>query len=159
MRCENIRRILTDGPDSGDGLGAPQAEVRRHLADCPDCAAFAADLAELGRRARGLPCPALPDALDIRTHGAIRAALAAESLRRPLPRGMVAVLAILTALTVVVVFPTIWGGEIAEPLTFRSAAAIALLLQNGVMLLIAPILFRRFGARALPRRIDTLGGL
>lgn len=158
MRCKNIRRILTDELDAGTG-GGPDAEARRHISTCPECAAAAADLAGIRDRVRALPRPDLPAALDARTRRAIEAALSPAARPQPLPKGMGVVLAALTALTVLVVFPLVWGGEIAEPLTFRSAAAIALLLQNGVMLLIAPILFRRFGARTAPRRIDSPGGL
>jgi anti-sigma factor RsiW len=144
MRCEDIQRILTNGL----GDGAVGAEARRHLASCPECAAFAADLAGIRDHIRAFPRPALPAALDARTRRAIGAALSSAARVAPLPKGMGAVLAALTALTVLAVFPLMWGGEIAEPLSFRTAAAIALLLQNGVMLLIAPILFRKFGTRA-----------
>lgn len=158
MRCEDYRRLLTNGPGPGTGVG-PAAEARRHAAACPGCAAFAADLAELERRAGALPRPALPAALDARTRRTIRAAFDAEARRAPLPRGMALALAVLTAMTVVIVFPVIWSGEIADPLTFRSATAIALLLQNGVMLFVAPILFRRFGTRPDPSPERTLGEL
>jgi anti-sigma factor RsiW len=154
MRCKDIQRILTAGLDDGTG-GVPGAEARRHLAACPECVAFAADLARIRDRVRTLPKPDLPAALDARTRRTIEAALSPAARPQPLPKGIGAVLAALTALTVLVVFPLVWTGEIAEPLTFRTAAAIALLLQNGVMLLVAPILFRKFGARAGAPRIES----
>ena len=152
MRCEDRQRLLTEDSEAG-------AAAREHAAACPACASHAAEMAALETRARALPRPAVPAALDARTRRAIREALDAEARRVRLPRLMVLVLAVLTALTVVVVFPVIWNGEISDPLTFRSAAAIALLLQNGVMLFLAPILFRRFGSRPDPSPERTLGDL
>jgi hypothetical protein len=158
MRCEDHQRILMNGGGSEPG-GGPAAAAREHARTCPTCAAYAVDLATLEKRARALRRPAVPPTLDARTRRAIRKAFDAEARRTPLPRGMAIALAVLTAMTVVVVFPVIWSGEIADPLTFRSATAIALLLQNGVMLFVAPILFRRFGTRPDPSPERTLGEL
>ena len=66
-----------------------------------------------------------------------------------------AALAVLTALTVVVVYPIFSEPEIVEPLSFRTAAIIALLLQNGMMLFFAPVLFRKFKRLPGASRIES----
>jgi hypothetical protein len=66
-----------------------------------------------------------------------------------------AALAILTALTAVVVYPIFAAPEIVEPLSFRTAAMIALLLQNGMMLFFAPILLRKFKKLPGASRIES----
>lgn len=165
MRCQDIERILTEGADTRTGGGAA-GDLERHLAACPDCAAFQADLARIRGHFRGGMPPVLPPALDIRTRAAWRAKLASHVAATrtdedvaprpvPLPRWLWAALAVLTALTAVIVYPIFAEPEIVEPLSFRTAAIAALLLQNGMMLLFAPILLRKFNRLPGGSRIES----
>ncbi len=154
MRCQDVERILAEGADTRAGGGAA-ADLDRHLAACPACAAFQADLAKVRSHFQSGTQPVLPAALDARTRAAWRAELAGPPRPTPLPRWLGAALGVLTAMTVVVVYPIFAGPEIVEPLSFRTAASIALLLQNGVMLFFAPILFRKFKTRPGYGRIES----
>ena len=151
MRCQDIERILTEGADTRSGAAG---DLERHLAACPDCAAFQADLARIRGHFGSEASPVLPPALDARTRAAWRAELLSPR-SAPLPRGLRAALAILTALTAVVVYPIFAAPEIVEPLSFRTAAMIALLLQNGMMLFFAPILLRKFKKLPGASRIES----
>lgn len=142
MRCQDIERILTDGAETRNLSGAAD-DLERHLAACPGCAAFQADLARIRGHFRTERPPVLPPALDAGTRAAWREELASPR-PAPLPRWLGAALGVLTALTAIVVYPIFASPEIVEPLSFRTAATIALLLQNGMMLLFAPILLRKF---------------
>jgi hypothetical protein len=148
MRCQDIERILIEGV--GDAAG----DLERHLASCPACAAFQADLARIRGHFRvGMP-PVLPPALDARTKAAWRSDLMAPR-PAPLPRWLWAALAVLTALTAVIVYPIFADPEIFELLSFRTAAGIALLMQNGLMLFFAPILLRTLKRLPGASRFET----
>lgn len=153
MRCQDIERILIEG--TSPPIGGPNVgDLEGHLAACPSCAAFQADLGKIRNHHRGPIPPVLPPALDARTKAAWRAELLAPR-PAPLPGWLIAALSVLTALTAIIVYPIFAAPEIVEPLSFPTAARIALLLQNGMMLFVAPILFRKFKRQPGPSWIES----
>jgi predicted anti-sigma-YlaC factor YlaD len=60
MQCARFREAISARLD-GESLGMPARELDGHLDGCPDCAAWADDVAQVTRRARLAPSPAVPD--------------------------------------------------------------------------------------------------
>lgn len=78
---ENIRELLAF---SAAGLLEPAEErqVREHLRDCPECAAYAEEFASLSAGLSALPAPLPRSGLAARTQARLVAELAAEADRR-----------------------------------------------------------------------------
>lgn len=58
--CRTVREAVSAGLDGEDAV-LPAAEVRRHLAGCPACETFAAQLPEVNRRVTVAGAEAVPD--------------------------------------------------------------------------------------------------
>jgi predicted anti-sigma-YlaC factor YlaD len=69
MQCPSFRTAASARLD-GEPLGMAAADLDRHLAACPGCAAWAEAAAAVTRRARLAPAPAVPD-LTARVLGAL----------------------------------------------------------------------------------------
>jgi predicted anti-sigma-YlaC factor YlaD len=60
MQCSSFREAASARLD-GEPLGAAAADLDRHLAGCPSCAAWAGAAADVTRRARLAAAPPVPD--------------------------------------------------------------------------------------------------
>ena len=152
MRCKDIERLIIDSSDK-DLSQEELSAIEKHVARCALCARFQDDLEKIRMGVKTMPQPVLPPDLAQKT----RLRCQAEISRRPaaatktaklipfdpIPKYVWAVLLPLILLTVFVLAPTLKEIRLDQTLTFASAAALTIIIQNAVMLLFAPILIRR----------------
>ncbi|MQY60434.1 hypothetical protein GH153_01150 [bacterium] len=152
MRCKDIERLIIDSSDkdlSQEELGA----IEKHVARCALCARFRDDLEKIRMGVKTIPQPVLPPDLAQKTRLRCQAEIGrrpapATKIARlipsdPIPKYVWAALLPLILLTVFVLAPTLKEIRLDQTLTFASAAALTIIIQNAVMLLFAPILIRR----------------
>ncbi len=152
MRCKDIERLIIDSSDkdlSQEELGA----IEKHVAHCALCARFQDDLEKIRMGVKTMPQPVLPPGLAQKTRLRCQAEIsqqpaAASKIAKlipsdPVPKYVWAALLPLILLTVFVLAPTLKEIRLDQTLTFTSAAALTIIIQNAVMLLFAPILIRR----------------
>ncbi len=152
MRCKDIERLIIDSSDE-DLSSEELSAIEKHIVHCALCARFRDDLEKIRMGVKTMPQPALPPDLAQKT----RLRCQAEISRRPaavkktaklipsdaIPKYVWAALLPLILLTVFALAPTLKGIRLDQTLTFTSAAALTIIIQNAVMLLFAPILIRR----------------
>jgi len=148
MRCNHIQRLIIS---EGEGRlsATDRTRVEEHTAQCGECARFRRDLETIRRGVAEMPQPQLSRLLAEETERCCREAarsgsagtipLPARWRRFPIPRLIWAAIPVLLILTVS--FMAFGLNDLLNQSVSLSAAAfIALLLQNGVMLVLAPIL-------------------
>lgn len=155
MRCKNIERLIMASSD--EELSPEEIKaVEEHLAGCTHCAQLRDDLKKIWMGVKSMPKPVLPPDLVEKTRQVCysewkKQSEAAKSALRvspsPIPIYVWAVLIVLTVLTMFITIPVISEIKLDEPLTFKSAAVLALIIQNAVMLFFAPILIRKYRSK------------
>jgi len=152
MRCKDIERLIIDSSDEDLSLEELSA-IEEHVGHCALCARFQDDLEKIRIGVKTMPQPVLPPYLAQKTRRRCQAEIsqqpaAATKIAKlipsdPIPKYVWAVLLPLILLTVFVLAPTLKEIRLDQTLTFASAAALTIIIQNAVMLLFAPILIRR----------------
>ncbi len=152
MRCKDIERLIIDSSDKDLSL-EELSTIEKHIARCALCAHFQDDLEKIRIGVKTMPQPVLPPDLAQKTRLRCQAEIsrrpaAAKKIARLIPSDSVpkyvwATLLPLILLTVFVIAPTLKEIRLDQTLTFASAAALTIIIQNAVMLLFAPILIRR----------------
>jgi anti-sigma factor RsiW len=156
MQCKNIERLII--VSSEEELSPEESKaVEQHLEDCAHCARLRDDLEKIRLGITTMPKPLLPPDLAQKT----RQRCLDEIKLQPAPSKRVfsrirsyavpiyvwAAFIPLVILTVLLIAPIIKEIRLEEPLTFESAAALTLLVQNAAMLFFAPILIRRYRSK------------
>jgi len=152
MRCKDIERLIIESPDedlSQEELGA----IEKHVARCAFCARFQDEFEKIRTGVKTIPQPILPPDLAQKTRLRCQAEISRQSAAAtkiaklipsdPVPKYVWAALFPLILLTVFVLAPTLKEIRLDQTLTFTSAAALTIIIQNAAMLLFAPILIRR----------------
>ncbi len=152
MRCKDIERLIIDSSDKDLSL-EELSTIEKHIAHCALCACFRDDLEKIRMGVKTIPQPVLPPGLAQKTRLRCQAEMnrgpaAASKIAKlipsdPIPKYVWAALLPLILLTVFVLAPTLKEIRLDQTLTFTSAAALTIIIQNAVMLLFAPILIRR----------------
>lgn len=150
MRCKDFKRLMIEcSPEqySRDKLRM----IEQHSNSCIECARFQEDLGMLRRYLSTKTAPAPPDQLNHQTRSLCFTALqeptkeqvlpaASPSVR--IPRYVWAALSLLIVLTGIFIFP--FFKELTLSPSFHSLMTLTLMIQNGVMLCLAPILLRKY---------------
>ncbi len=152
MRCKDIEHLIIESSDEDLSL-EELSTIEKHIARCALCARFQDDLEKIRMGVKTIPQPILPPDLAQNTRRRCQAEIsrrpaAAKKIARLIPSDSVpkyvwAALLPLILLTVLVIAPTLKEIRLDQTLTFASAAALTIIIQNAVMLLFAPILIRR----------------
>jgi anti-sigma factor RsiW len=152
MRCKDIERLIIESSDEDLSLEELSA-IEKHIARCALCAHFQDDLEKIRMGVKTMPQPILPPDLAQKTRLRCQAEIsrqpaAASKIAKlipsdPIPKYVWAALLPLILLTVLVLAPTLKEIRLDQTLTFASAAALTIIIQNAVTLLFAPILIRR----------------
>ncbi|MGD2245827.1 MAG: zf-HC2 domain-containing protein [Candidatus Aminicenantes bacterium] len=153
MQCKDIERLII--VSSEEELSPEESRaVEQHLEHCVHCARLRDDLEKIRLGITTMPKPVLPPDLAQKT----RQRCLDEMRLQPAPEKRVfsrirsysvpicvwAALIPLVILTVLLIAPVIKEIRLGESLTFESAAALTLLIQNAAMLFFAPILIRKY---------------
>ncbi len=152
MRCKDIERLIIDSSDKDLSL-EELSTIEKHIAHCALCTRFQDELEKIRMGVKKIPQPILPPGLAQKTRLRCQAEIsqlpaAATKIAKlipsdPIPKYVWAVLLPLILLTVFVLASALKEIRLDQTLTFASAAALTIIIQNAVMLLFAPILIRR----------------
>ncbi len=152
MRCKDIEHLIIESSDEDLSL-EELSTIEKHIAYCALCARFQDELEKIRIGVKTIPQPILPPDLAQKTRLRCQAEMnqrpaAASKIARlipsdPIPKYVWAALLPLILLTVFVLAPTLKEIRLDQTLTFTSATALTIIIQNAVMLLFAPILIRR----------------
>jgi len=148
MRCRAIEKLIVD---AHEGALEPEDEMRLtdHLRVCAACARFRDDIARVLESPESAELPA---DLDRRTKERCLALLAGPAGEaggiqkvpgRAVPVWLKAVLALLVVLTTAWVVPLFDLPEFGEKVPWEAGVAILILVQNGLVLVLSPVLLRR----------------
>ncbi len=142
MKCKGYRALMID--QRPELLSKPQSRLLAdHIKNCRDCREFQQELKQLQWGLKAIPEPVLPDDCE----RVSREVCHREIQKAPgrIPRSVYLALMALMAITLVLIFPVV--GELSFETSFSSQETLAfiLVLQNAVMLLLSPLLIRRYG--------------
>ena len=152
MRCKGYEHKLIKASDrelSPEEL----LQMEKHTDHCFACMRFQDDLNKIRLSIKQILSPSLSMELDERTKDLCleesknRDRSNRHSLHKnwiPIPGFIWAALLILTALTVIILFPVIKDFKMELPLSRKTVAVLILLMQNAVMLFFAPIILRKY---------------
>jgi predicted anti-sigma-YlaC factor YlaD len=167
MKCKGYRALMID--QRPEMLSKPQSRLLAdHIENCRDCREFQQELKQLQWGLKEIPEPVLPDDCERLSrevcHREIQKVLARKRLKRQardpgrIPRLVYLALMALMVITLVLIFPGV--GELSFEASFSSQEILAfiLVLQNAVMLLLSPLLIRRYGRYAGLSRQEARNG-
>ena len=155
MKCKSYRALMIE--QRPELLSKPQSRLLAdHIENCRDCREFQQELKQLQWGVKAIPEPVLPDDCERLS----REACHREIRKAPgrVPRSVYLALLALMAITLVLIFPVV--GELSFEASFSSQEilAVILVLQNAVMLLLSPLLIRRYGGYAGLSRQEARNG-
>ena len=148
MKCQKIENILIEsGPEQPSAI---TAQVRTHLEHCSRCRRFAEGLQKLRREASSLSALSAPETMADSVLKSCRSELHAgiQPLPVRLPVWLRACAGLLLALTVLWITPVLKDFVTEKSVTYSTGMVIAILVQNTIMLLFAPLVIRIFRDRA-----------
>jgi anti-sigma factor RsiW len=156
MQCKDIERLII--VSSKEELSPEESKLmEQHLEHCIHCARLRDELEKIRLGITTMPKPVLPPDLaqkarqrcldEMRLQPATAKRVFSRIRSHPIPKYVWAALVPLTVFTVLLVAPAIQEIRLDESLTFESAAALTLLIQNAGMLFFAPILIRRYRSK------------
>lgn len=156
MQCKDIERLII--VSSEEELSPEESKLmEQHLGHCTHCARLRDELEKIRLGITTMPKPVLPPDLAQKARQRcldemrLRSASAKRVFSRirpyPIPKYVWAALAPLIIFTVLLIAPAINDIQLDESLTFKSAAALAVIIQNAGMLFFAPILIHRYRSK------------
>lgn len=148
MDCENYEKLIIDS--GGNRLSdAEAARLDTHLRECLRCSRFREEMIRLHSFFDTSRPPILPQELDSRTRSlcherlrSIRSA-AGRAGRTPIPGFVWTALYGIILITGFLALPYVKELRGEGPLSYQTLAALALVIQNGIMLLLSPVLIHR----------------
>jgi hypothetical protein len=160
MRCKHVRVLLVDR--QADSVSGSQSRLLNdHLEACGDCREFQRELKLLRQGIRIIPDPVLADDCERNTRElcyreiiSVPSGIGIKGKDRNtvrIPRLVYLALMVLVTLTLVLIFPVAGELPFKTELSLPDALVLTLVLQNAVMLLLSPLLIRRYGG--LPGQI------
>lgn len=156
MRCKDFECLIIDSSESKLSQEERLA-LEQHISRCAACARFQEDLKNIRIRLKSshLPGPSaeLAEKTRLMCHAemsskhAMDSQLIPQSLRPSIPRFIWAALISLTVLTAILLIPLFRHLSLDQTLSFKATAGFALMMQNIVMLIFAPIVLRRYSSQ------------
>jgi hypothetical protein len=146
--CRDVERLLIAGEDRLPSAG-DRTLVEGHLRECAGCRAFADDRRALREEVGALRWPAPPQAL-VRGTRRLLLESGAGTRTAPLPAWVLVTLALVSVATGVWLAVSLAGVTpemTLADLPFAGLAAIFIIVQNALMLLLAPVVLRKVRAR------------
>jgi hypothetical protein len=153
MRCKDIERLIIDSSD--EKLSSEELKgIEQHVADCAQCARFKDELEKIQVCIKEMPLPVPTPDLVQKTRKSCYAEMSEQSAKNtgitpqlpihPLPKLMWAALFSLILLTVLFFAPAFKEILEQQSLSFSSAVVLTLIIQNAVMLVLTPVLLRKY---------------
>ena len=151
MKCRECQESLIIR-ETGEMNARTRSEIQEHLTQCKTCTDLEKHLRIIREGIPRMKTTELSPELDQQTRILCQSYLAAEKAdpRRLMsrsahvtPRTIWAVLIGLTVLSSIWIVPALKDFQIGDPLTFKTSAALAFLLQNSLMLFFTPLLLRQ----------------
>jgi anti-sigma factor RsiW len=167
MNCKQCRSLI---------LGQWDRELNDHesrmLADhlhrCPECLAFKNELQAMAGMMKSIPPPELSTELNRETlnrcHEMLRKTVPVKKNSKStftwfgVPRGVLTALCFLVAITLALILPGFLELTSQETPSAEGMLTLTLVLQNAVMLLISPILFRKYDGITFRNPLEVKNG-
>ena len=153
MRCKDIEHLIIESSER-KLIKQEQLTIDQHVLHCASCKSFMEELEKIHCSIEAVPLPSLSNKLESETremcHAEIRAQqeMALAQIRQTrfttIPKYIWAALFTLIILTLILFVPSIKDFKLGESLSFEIAVILMIIIQNGIMLFFAPILFRKF---------------
>lgn len=148
MRCRDVERLIIEGEDR-ELSREERSFVAGHLRGCVRCRGFEADRAVIRDEIAAVRWPALPDTLVRRTR---RMVLESGPGARPaaVPGWVLIAMAVVTVVTglwLAVSLADVTPDMTLADLPIAGLAAVFIIVQNALMLLLAPVVLRTFRAQ------------
>jgi len=161
MKCKQIEKILI--LESVDELDLKnQAEFQQHLSDCPECNRFRTELIKTRQMIANLEPPVLPPQIEKTTielcHSELRQLELVRKPLRELSEPAQIPIPIWACLILMVFLFTAWATPVLKELIQSQLFSVstfiifALLFQNIIMLLLAPLLLKHSSSSAIHAR-------
>ena len=148
VRCRDVERLIIEGEDR-ELSREERSFVADHLRGCVRCRGFEADRAVIREEIAAVRWPALPDALVRRTR--LMLLESGPGARAAAVPGWVliamAVVAVATGLWLAVSLADVTPDMTLADLPIAGLAAVFIIVQNALMLLLAPVVLRTFRAQ------------
>lgn len=148
MTCKEFQMLLIN--DRPDRISQQQIRsLARHVETCRECRVFREQLNRLRQKLEKTRAARLPARLDRMTRQHCLAELrkiepGPRYRGKRVPRLVYGALLALIVVTLILIFPVIGDLSLAPPLTPGKILAVGLILQNAVMLLLSPLLIRKY---------------
>lgn len=153
MRCKDIERLIIDSSDEELNLEELKT-IEKHVAHCAQCARFKDELEKIQISIKKMPSPVPEPDLVQRTRERCYAEMSPQQAKdtritpplalHPVPKSIWAALISLILLTVLFITPAFKETIEEQTLSFSSLVILTLIIQNAVMLVLTPILLRRY---------------
>lgn len=154
MKCKQCRSLIL-GQGERNMTDRESLMLTEHLSRCPECLGFKNERQVLVGLIKARGAPELSPELERKTREKCHLALRAtgttkESTGTPagwfgIPRGILVSLFVLVAITLVLILTGFGEFPNGNALSPGDLLTLMLVLQNAVMLLFSPVLFRKYG--------------
>jgi anti-sigma factor RsiW len=148
LGCRDFERLIIEGEDRALSIGERRL-VEDHLPGCGRCRGFAADRAVIRKEIAAIRWPEASDELVTRTRRRLHEQGAATE-PAAIPGWVfvsLAIVAIVTGLWLALSLADVTPDMTLADLPVAGLAAIFIIVQNALMLLLAPVVLRTFRAQ------------
>ena len=153
MKCKDIERQIIES--SSERLDEKKKlEIERHMKGCADCGRFEEEMDGIRKTLLRQSKPVLPEDLDKRTYQLCREALASpqregevfgrKAWLKSIPFSIKAAFLCLIVLTIIWAVPQLEEFKLDDSLSAASIIILSVIFQNALMLILSPLLLRRF---------------
>ncbi len=156
MRCKNVERLIIEATERKLN-DVEKTAIEEHTKQCALCASFQNNFGDIHSAVKSIPVPQLDSDLEEKTwamcHKEIRSQRAfdragSSRIRRSnVPALVWGALASLTIITTVIVVPQVKDFRLDQSMTFANIVGLSLILQNAVMLILTPLIMRKYHPR------------
>ena len=167
MPCRDIKKSILQS-EGKDWTLDEHLAVQSHIKQCQKCAGLLSDLQGFRNKLKQFDQLKPPAPLVEQTRNRCYRVidnLQAEEMATPLKKTVASlpgfVQAAVTALIILtgfVVVPNLKDIDLSQPLSFKMILTLSLLIQNAVMLIISPILIRRYGSHGSTIHLHHING-
>jgi anti-sigma factor RsiW len=156
MRCKNVERLIIEATDRKLN-DREKTAIEEHTEKCAVCASFQTSFGDIRSAVKNIPVPQLDPDLEEKTwamcHREICSLRAFDRskysrIRRSnIPALVWGALVSLTILTAVIVVPQVKDYSFDQSMTFANIVGLSMILQNAVMLILTPLIMRKYHPR------------
>ncbi|MCK4836633.1 MAG: zf-HC2 domain-containing protein [Candidatus Aminicenantes bacterium] len=167
MKCKEFKCLIIE-ERNGELDEKESRMLAVHLSQCEGCVTFKNEMHAIARILKTNRPPELSPLLDHKTREMCHEALPKMQPKKKsgklasnwagMPRGILVALILLVIFTLVLIFPVAGEFSLEDYLSAGEILTLMLILQNAVMLLLAPLLFRNYSQLKVKPFLGGMGG-